>query len=137
MIDQIRPIAEKVRAWADDWRRDGPTRFGADLCGMCAICSTQLHYELERAGITGVVLVGNNHHVFLQYRHWIIDITATQFGVEDRVMIKTRRSVNAIDEDGWWTKDNVFDTREALYKWQHNWPAHQRCPETWAPVLKG
>jgi len=134
MIDKIRPIAERVRAWADDWRRDGPVHFSQDLCGMCAICSTQLHYELEKAGIEGVVLVGNRNHVFLQWKHWIIDITATQFG-EERVMIKTRRSV--CKEDGWWNRDNVFRTREELYAWQHNWPSHQRCPETWSSVLKG
>lgn len=134
MIEQIRPIAERVRAWADDWRRDGPVRFGEDLCGMCAICATQLHYELEKAGIEGVVIVANCYHVFLQWKHWIIDITATQFG-EDRVMIKTRRVVNR-SEDAWWKKDVVFTTREALHKWQHNWPGHQRCPETWTSVLK-
>lgn len=93
----IKKIAEVTRKELEDFTRP---RFPSDWCGACAICSWQLTRVLKKFGYNAEFVVGEfieyNYpadHAFVIVDNKIIDITATQFGLQKIVIrnIKNRK----------------------------------------------
>lgn len=60
------------------------------LCGFCGIGSQHLYNMALQNGIKTSLIMGKYDgasHCWLQYRKYYVDITATQFGVEEKVHI--------------------------------------------------
>lgn len=79
----IRACARRAAAWAQ--RQAQKPHFGSDRCGLCAIASARLCAELARAGFQPRVRVVHSArlsgHCFVECDGWLLDITATQFGL--------------------------------------------------------
>ncbi len=81
--------ALKVREWAEE-AAPGKYMNRKTLCGMCAIASGELISLLtetvpdskEKARVRV-----NRSHCYVTYDEYVIDVTATQFGVKERIMI--------------------------------------------------
>lgn len=124
-INQISQIAEKIRIWAEDRARI--ENRDQSLCGFCAIASAQLNLALNRAGIKNQIEVSvygpSGAHVFITHDDLIIDVTATQFGISDRVYIRHHREVSP----EFYTSHYQFSTVAQLKKYQvtSHWPINQ------------
>jgi len=93
-------LAEKVRAAFEEIGS-----CNCDLAGWCGTASSHLAEAAKRLGIHGVDICVGSGHVYCMYSDNIIDITATQFGVQDKVFIVS-----------------LFDLKEELAKRQlDNW----------------
>jgi len=57
-----------------------------NLCRYCKLASVQLFLAAQKRGID-VKLAAANGHVYNIYDGHIVDITATQFGISDRVFV--------------------------------------------------
>lgn len=115
---QLIKVAEKVRAWAEHHafargQREKDFFKQPDLSCMCAYSSTVLARLLKEEFSIDVEIVGNDNHVFVKAGKHYIDITATQFGVEDKVYIpKPERK-----KDSWsyWCISERFDSYENAF----------------------
>ncbi len=81
-------IGKQVRAWAIE-NRLSYENVDSDLCGMCAITSSRLSKELKEKNIEFEIWesesnIGN--HVFVVSNGFIIDVTATQYRMDDVVV---------------------------------------------------
>lgn len=98
----------------EDWCED-------TLCGACCVGSYGLMLELRRKGIKvkGCIAPG---HCFVKYKDKVIDVTATQFGYDDKVLIKSVAETKINRRPHWnpnyW--DSFFETddpNELLQAW--------------------
>lgn len=98
---------------------DAPYRRGG-LKGMCALASSALLLALEHKGIFGTLAGGRfchnkktrgEAHYWVEVGNYIVDITATQFGVKEKVVITSSPDpryflmdddVEVRHFDGWW-----------------------------------
>jgi len=82
-------IAHDVRLDMEMYAEDND--FPKDLTGLCAIASSELFTRLKRKGLSPViclnVLDSCDCHVFVVVEDHIVDITATQFGKYNNVVI--------------------------------------------------
>jgi hypothetical protein len=96
MNKQILKIAKKVRKIAhtfamspDSYRLDFHDR--SDLRAMCAVASFALYNRLKNEGYDCVFVSGKfkdwNDHCWVEIDGCIVDITATQFGIEEDIFI--------------------------------------------------
>lgn len=112
---QIIKIAKNVRKWAE--RKARRDRFRDSLCGLCAIASAQLFKELVNHGFSPKIHQSNGgwgSHVFVTVNGFLVDVTATQFEIDDEVVVKRyRRSAK-----WFWNKDITFANVESLAKHQ-------------------
>jgi len=73
-------------------------------------------------------------HVFLMYREFVVDVTATQFGDYPDVMIckltKTQDVARCSGNEAW-TISNRMKSLEELSVWQKCWPPYQRPTAVW------
>jgi len=116
---KIKRIASQVRAAYEDIAgKDN------DLCGYCCRASAQLLLAAQRHGIHGVQIVLGSGHVFNVYDKHIIDVTATQFGVADKVYITPYDPDGDVLSNGWWKTRggpyNSLDEFEEISGWRVN-----------------
>lgn len=115
-VKVVKPIAEKVRFWAEDlWRETG----AEDLCGCCAIASAKLFNELKAAGLNPILHYADSH-VHVRIDDEIIDVTATQFGVEyPPVLISTVDKLRSskFKYDNPWASTMQFESVGELREW--------------------
>lgn len=97
--------AKQARVWAEE----NVQRFEChdNLMGMCAIASGRLWMLLRQQGITSRLMLAElpngTCHVFVEYNGAIVDVTATQFGKPEVVVIEmSGRS------EWFWTASYVF-----------------------------
>lgn len=91
----IQAIAERVRKNAEHFAARYPKHFGKDsLECMCAIAAFALAYALQQEEYEAQVVLGYfdspdayNEHCWVRVGNTIIDITATQFGIPEPVLI--------------------------------------------------
>jgi hypothetical protein len=88
-IVRISRIAQNVRYWCED---NNP-HFPPNLEGMCAIAAGELNRRLQRAGFNSKIVVvedkgGISAHCFCMVESLIVDVTASQFGDYDVVVVK-------------------------------------------------
>lgn len=131
-LKTIRAIAKDVREQCEKFvfsSRSSEYHFGASLDCMCAIASYALYMELQKKGIDTQFIEGTWHedstdrwgynHCWIEWHQYIIDITATQFGVRRRVCINQNR-------------DNTYKGKRAVKRPSRmiSWPANQRPSDT-------
>ena len=112
---RIKQIAKRVRAYCvKNW-------YDHELGGMCGRASVMLHRALKRAGFR-TNIVCNDSHAFLEYGDLIIDITGSQFGQED-VMIVPKSEMY----QGYWKIVERFKTDKEFiaYQLEVDWPSEQ------------
>lgn len=121
---KVRKALERVQQEYD------PEDWYDNLCGACAVGSYLLMAALARKGIKVKAAIAPGH-CFLIYKDKIIDVTATQFGHYDKVVIKplkegeTHRYWNA-----YFTTNNPY---ELLDQWTNEGcpSGSTQHPETW------
>jgi len=70
-------IANETRAWAEKYAECNG--YSDDLALLCGVASGELHRRYKKALIRST-LAYNKQHCFVLVSHFVIDITATQFG---------------------------------------------------------
>jgi len=124
-LDKVKQIALRVREWAEVVRENTPQSdsYGwyDDLCGMCAICSYELARRLKRAGFYPRVHV-NESHSFVRVNKVIVDVTATQFGYRERVLIRSK------SPGDWWNDGRSFrfGDKRGMKRAFRGWPKEQK-----------
>jgi hypothetical protein len=122
-LRKIRRLARKVRRWADEYVARSYD-YSDDLCGMCAICSTKLWHLLREHGYKARIVMAVGH-VFVVYRGYLIDVTATQFlGNCGPVVLRPwKRDA----EPYFWRPRKIYWSPEMVYQRQldENWPDEQ------------
>ena len=116
-FQQIRSIARNVRMWIEE-QDDLLIEPTGDLRGWCAIASAVLWRELKENDILADIhLWYTKHyfHVFLSIDDYIIDITATQFGHHESVVIKHHREAEVKE---YWTVKETFKNVNDLRRFQ-------------------
>ena len=112
--------------WAEREQARNPYDYAASLCGLCAKASSYLH-RLLTPTLFPAKLVINDKHCFVKVEKFVVDITATQFGIVDKVYIVEHKEVLTRSIGYYWKANHIFDTVEALVKHQKEtqWPTHQ------------
>ena len=90
VIDFIKELifieAEKIRKWAIKANN------GCDnLVNWCAICSYLIFKRLDKYNLNPVfcaIVTGPGSHCFIYCHNYIVDVTATQFGVKTEVVVR-------------------------------------------------
>lgn len=120
---KVLAAALAVREWAS--KKNAPET----LWGWCAICSGELWKRLQKEGIQSDIVVqesDNSCHVFLIVDGWVVDPTATQFGLRGHngVTIIHEKESEVFD---FYEPAQVFGTVEELVKYQMRtkWPKSQ------------
>jgi len=119
---KILKIAYRVRRECENIQSNNSDCFPPDLGGLCAISSVKLHKELEKSGIKTEIAITKTHCFLLFKGKYVIDITATQFGFKERVLIIPLSKILNIDFDNYNIKhltNNRSDTRKYLI--QNRW----------------
>lgn len=84
-------IAELVRNQCENYVSvSGSRTFGHDLSCMCAVASATLFLEYRKAGIQAKFVLGEfdgMDHCWVETDDLIVDITATQFHINDKVYV--------------------------------------------------
>lgn len=90
---EIKNLAIKIRKAFEEIERKKYYR--PDLTGYCKRASIQFFLEARKQGFD-VSIAASYVHVYNIYDRYIVDITASQFGVQDRVLITqiSKRSQN-------------------------------------------
>lgn len=113
-------IANESRRWAEDAHLN--YRAGKRLNGLCAIASVYLHNRLKEPGFKAEIAI-NDKHCFVLFNHHVIDITATQFGLESVCIVH----INLVKKSFWLIEDE-FDSADDVrhYQAMNGWPCDQR-----------
>jgi hypothetical protein len=86
-----------------------------DLCGACAICSVALCKSLKKFGykpdLVNGMYEGYACHCWVELDGKIYDITATQFGLKDKVFITD------VDDFNYLEKEYINNVEEFFKKW--------------------
>lgn len=120
MLDKrIKQLALKTRIAFYPFIRKHRDAFELDFCCACAVCSYTLTKVLKAEGFNAKFVIGEYvglPHAFVVVDNHIVDITATQFGL-DRVNVEDYPSNNYVvkyklysdlkKELSYWTKDQV------------------------------
>lgn len=125
-LDHVKSIAHEVRLWAQG--RAERTRYHADdLMGWCAIASAELHNRLKASGIASEIHHGSSgygSHIFLVVDDHVVDVTATQFGLSEVVIMHHKEAEAA---HNFYLSTETFASPEQLRKQQlkDHWPVQQ------------
>ena len=90
-IEDVERLAHKIRdAFEEIAKSERGGQVGSlDMCGYCLRASVQLFLEGRKRGMD-MRMVAAWGHVYNSFEDYIIDITATQFGVMERVMVRPK-----------------------------------------------
>jgi len=103
---KIHRIAKTARASAElKARRSG---FSNNLGGFCARGSAILHRHLSRSGLKSTICFTRGH-VWVWCDPFVVDITATQFGIHRDVLIFTEKSLGRIQRIAKSTHPHFWD----------------------------
>jgi hypothetical protein len=101
-LETILKTASSVRKTIEDERKknhDAKVVWSQDLCGACAVASSLLTHELKKQGVNSFLVIGQYirgdvpwTHCWVETNSDIIDITATQFGIEQKVFLSDKRN---------------------------------------------
>ncbi|MEM4258081.1 MAG: hypothetical protein QXL17_02880 [Candidatus Thermoplasmatota archaeon] len=134
-LKRIHAVAKKTRKWAESYSF---RRFPSDLGGMCAIAAAELHTRLKKIGINSTIAVMEDwySHCFVLYGAYVIDVTATQFGITTPVLVEEHKKmehkkiqqIETFTDYGFpWRVSRKFTTVEGLknYQKRSGWPPDQ------------
>ena len=110
-------IARSVRQWVEekDQLQRNPS---GDLGGWCAIASAELWRRLDKNNIKSEIHISEDEwtfHVFVVVEDHIVDVTATQFGHYEPVVIMHHRLAESKD---YWNTNDIFKNPVDLIKHQ-------------------
>lgn len=116
-VARIVELAQKVR---DAFEEIGKSNcFPDNLCGLCLRASVQLFVVAGDYGMD-IEMVGGFGHCYNMCDGWIIDVTATQFGITDRVMVVPPREIPELVRNPNWTRVGTYRTLEDVYSGMWN-----------------
>ena len=122
-LRKVRRIARAARKWAEEYAES----VGAfsDLMCLCAISSAELHKRLRKEKQPSI-LVENNTHCFVMCDDYVVDITATQFGIQEEVYIR-KHDHSAVKNKYFYRINNKFRSVKKLREHQkkEGWPRDQ------------
>lgn len=116
-LQRVVKEANIVRKWAEDLIESGYYDFPYNLEGMCAIVSGELSKRLSIIGIPHEIAL-NDHHAFVLYNKYVVDISATQFGIDDPVWIAPLATARK-NKSGWWKIVKRLPNAIQLVTYQH------------------
>lgn len=120
-------LAQKIRDGLDEYvARFRPSHIDSDLMGACAIASYFLMREARKKGIKVELFVGVHNscdigqHVWICHDGFIVDITATQFGYDDKIYIAPE------SHEDYYIKYREDDALDEIKDWgeQSPWSYH-------------
>lgn len=118
-MDKLLSICQKVRKKIEKLSRE--VDFSDDtLAGLCGIASGYLFLALQKAGIKAKIAV-SEIHAFILVEDQIVDITASQFGLEDICIVDTKTAI-----EDFWEIEFVFKTLRGFINHQREWLTEQR-----------
>jgi hypothetical protein len=137
MNDQrVLTIARAVREWAEE----RAAQFGdsdPQLSCYCAIASAKFSMLLTAEGIKHRIGMAWTHiggHAFILIDNWIIDVTATQFGEDEKVLVRHAHATRL----PWYHRvKRTFLSARTLIQWQQKakWPEDQIiAQDEWVPA---
>jgi hypothetical protein len=115
MIDKkIINLAKQTRSWAlniaEQSDRNDPKGWDLNLTNMCVMCSAYLAYNLYKNGYSDVEIVDSGIHTFVMLENIVIDVTATQFGAFDDILVIRYEDIK--DKSIMWSEnDSIPKTR--------------------------
>jgi len=124
---EVRQIAKRVRNWGERLQQavgmnEPSAQFWfEDLGMMCGVCTYKLFKELTAAGYSPV-FANSDCHAFILLDGYIVDVTATQFGVTRKVMIRKHKKKEAFE----WTVVEAYHNQEHVDLRTRDWPKDQR-----------
>lgn len=124
---KIREIAKQARRWgeriAENYEElDSSTE---ELEYLCAICSAHLFCLLKKEGYDPVI-VENDEHCFVLCDGKLVDVTASQFNKNPKVIC---REYIEDEEISYWQIENQYDSVERFMLFQNHsdWPDNQKA----------
>jgi hypothetical protein len=120
-LRKVRRIARAARKWAEEYAEyKGMHR---DLMCLCAIASAELHKKLRKEKQPSI-LCENREHCFVMCGDYVVDITATQFGIQEDIYIRKHEVVKA---QSFYRINNEFSSVKKLREHQkkEGWPRDQ------------
>ena len=117
MLDKkILTIATETRSWAEKH----VYCFSDDLEGLCAIASVELFRRLKQQKIEAKIHLASHDeflHCYVTVNDYVVDLTATQFGHSDKVVVKPHNSHMTIF-NWYWRPIKTFDCEKKLIRYQ-------------------
>jgi hypothetical protein len=124
-MQRVKKIAEKVRKAVEELAKHEAAlnkEGGNDsvtLCGYCARASSVLSNALAEEGIEHKIGVAA-HHVFVLWKEYVVDVTATQFG-EGPVIIETKAGIDCKRRRHNWEVCDILNDSKELEAYQKKW----------------
>ena len=121
-FDRVKLLAEKVRKAMEEIGKK--QNYPPDLGGLCGTASLHLHLAAERLGIKGIDICTGPGHVYCMYRHYVVDLTATQFGAKDPVFIVDLLEIPKVMKDkspGYWKQYGRYHSLQDLNERSTGW----------------
>lgn len=130
--EKVVQIATLVRDWAEKhvmYKRTKDFHRKSDLECMCAYASAIL-FEVFKQHNIKTIFAYSEHHCFLLHGNHVIDITATQFGFSDRVLIEKHKSLLIDHGSHWHEVHDKFHSLLDIYNACHCSNFNQGYPES-------
>lgn len=124
-LDRVKELAGEGRAWAEVEQLKNPDLYYSDLCGLCAKASVKVHQLLTTHSFPAKLVV-NHKHCFVKYDEFVVDVTATQYGLE-KIFIENHFQTLKRPNGHYWQVGEIFDKAEELviHQKQAFWPESQ------------
>ena len=119
-------IAQNTRKWAEKKAKKDYFSYGSCLAGLCAIASAHVFTALKKQGFTPQLHMadGDGSHVFVTAEGFLIDVTATQFDINKKVIVKPYKR----PRKWFWKKQRTFNSVKELadHQSEEGWERSQR-----------
>lgn len=127
-MNELYRLLQLVRKWCvSNNKHIRPNGFDSDLTGMCCIASAKLFETLVQSGYNPTLAMAEHDddsaHCFIICDDYVLDITATQFGMAPIETIHEK-----IASEYWfWNPKVLFYSVDELIKYQKKtkWPKYQ------------
>ena len=132
MHEKIITLGEKIHdALVEYVIENKVDSIGKDLCGACAIGSALLTKEIRYKLMLPAQFYCAPNHAWVEYRDYIYDVTATQFGYSGKVRVMSLKEVQkfARNSKGKNRKGGYYHYLMKTYGLKEvnkNWPDDQR-----------
>ena len=126
MLVRIVALGEKIHnALQEHIKRDGSTYIWKELAGGCAVGSWLLVDQLKKKHGMQATFVASSTHAFAEYGDFIYDVTATQFGVINKVLVTHKSEIHKLSSS-WLKSAYTSDTRNGIKHVNEEWPEGQQ-----------
>jgi len=124
-IKNLRILGEVIHdAMIDFTLKEGG--WSSTLAGGCAVGAWFLHQEAKKKLDLNVEFHCNGGHAWNEFNGHIFDITATQYGVYDKVFIVSKFDLISVDNSWWYRGEYIGSVRYLIDRVNSNWPIKQQ-----------